>query len=179
MIPLEQAATIPGWMTFAELTWLRRTALAMPPRSRVVELGCWKGRATAAVAVPHVQLFSVDNFRGGDNTTRRLAARENVKAAFLSNVRKFGLPVTLIAMDTRKAARLFPDGSVDWLFSDADHERFRQELSRWLPKVKPGGVVSGHDYGTIKFPNIARTLRGLGVRFAVAPGTSIWFFMKR
>lgn len=46
------------------------------------------------------------------------------------------------------AARHFADGSVDFVFLDADHvyPRIYEDIQAWLPKVKPGGIIAGHDY---------------------------------
>jgi hypothetical protein len=46
------------------------------------------------------------------------------------------------------AADGFPDGHFDWVYIDADHtyEAVRDDLAAWRPKVKPGGLVMGHDY---------------------------------
>ena len=39
--------------------------------------------------------------------------------------------------------------ALDFLFLDGDHseEAVESDLSAWLPKVKPGGVVAMHDIG--------------------------------
>lgn len=46
------------------------------------------------------------------------------------------------------AARHFADGSVDFVFIDADHvyPRVIEDIRAWLPKIKPGGIMAGHDY---------------------------------
>jgi hypothetical protein len=47
------------------------------------------------------------------------------------------------------AAPLFPDGSLDFAYIDADHsyEAVRSDLVAWWPKVRAGGLLCGHDYG--------------------------------
>jgi hypothetical protein len=42
----------------------------------------------------------------------------------------------------------FPDAYFDWIYIDANHayDAVAAELSAALPKVKPGGVIAGHDY---------------------------------
>lgn len=46
-------------------------------------------------------------------------------------------------------ATYIPDGSLDMVFLDADHsyEGVRDDIAAWMPKVKPGGWIGGHDYG--------------------------------
>lgn len=40
------------------------------------------------------------------------------------------------------------DGSLDWVYIDADHQykHALEDINAWFPKVRKGGVVSGHDY---------------------------------
>ena len=47
-----------------------------------------------------------------------------------------------------RAAGAFADGTFDWIYIDTDHsyETTRDELAAYAPKVKPGGVIAGHDY---------------------------------
>jgi hypothetical protein len=46
------------------------------------------------------------------------------------------------------AAKLIPDGSLDYVYIDACHEapHVGNDIAAWVPKVRPGGMVSGHDY---------------------------------
>jgi len=45
-----------------------------------------------------------------------------------------------------EAAVFFPDGTFDWVFIDANHLKVTEDIIAWLPKVKKGGYVLGHDY---------------------------------
>ncbi len=55
---------------------------------------------------------------------------------------------TILRYTTREAANHIADASLDLVFIDADHsyEGCRDDIKNWLPKVKPGGWLSGHDY---------------------------------
>lgn len=45
-------------------------------------------------------------------------------------------------------AKNFEDESLDLIYIDADHREaaIRADLAAWVPKVKNGGFVAGHDY---------------------------------
>jgi predicted O-methyltransferase YrrM len=45
-------------------------------------------------------------------------------------------------------AYLIADGSLDLAFIDGDHEyeSVRDDVAAWLPKVRKGGWIGGHDY---------------------------------
>lgn len=47
-----------------------------------------------------------------------------------------------------EAARQVPDGSLDFVYIDANHclEHVIKDLAAWTPKVRKGGIVSGHDW---------------------------------
>jgi len=178
MIPLSEVSRIPGWMEPAALQWLRSVALRLPDGAVVVELGCWMGRSTAALAVPHINLISVDNFQGipGDQTQFQ-AGRTDVYQTFLSNVVRYGLRVSLLYMDSLKAAELFKDRSLAMVFIDDDHTDFGRIHDAWSRKVKSGGIAAGHDYNNIMFPNIRRELdKKIRLPIYLVNGSSLWFY---
>lgn len=51
-------------------------------------------------------------------------------------------------MLSSEAAQLFASGSVDFVFIDGDHryEYVKEDITLWLPKIKKGGIIAGHDY---------------------------------
>jgi predicted O-methyltransferase YrrM len=56
--------------------------------------------------------------------------------------------VELIRKYSSDASKDFKDNSLDMVYIDANHE-FRHvvnDIADWYPKVKKGGILSGHDY---------------------------------
>jgi predicted O-methyltransferase YrrM len=54
-------------------------------------------------------------------------------------------------------ASQFADETFDFVYIDGNHELkwVIQDLYAWIPKVKKGGVISGHDYmWSEPFPNL-------------------------
>ena len=51
-------------------------------------------------------------------------------------------------MDSLDAASQFAGGSIDMLYMDTDHssEQVEREIDAWLPKIKNGGFIAGHDF---------------------------------
>ena len=66
-----------------------------------------------------------------------------------------------------KAAALYADASLDFVFIDAGHtyENASADIKAWLPKVKPGGFIAGHDYGSA--PGVNRAVNELLTGFDV------------
>jgi predicted O-methyltransferase YrrM len=61
----------------------------------------------------------------------------------------------LFCTTSRQAIKMF-DNAIDFLFVDGDHSRtgIFQDCVRYLPRVKPGGLVAFHDYNHSGFPHI-------------------------
>lgn len=51
-------------------------------------------------------------------------------------------------MDSVEASAKFEDKFFDWIYIDADHsyDAVKKDINAWFPKLKPGGVMAGHDY---------------------------------
>ena len=56
--------------------------------------------------------------------------------------------VRIIRGNSVDVAKTIEDNSLDFVFIDADHsyEAVKADLLAWVPKVRSGGIVSGHDY---------------------------------
>lgn len=179
MRSLRDADKIQGWMTRTELKWLRGLALSVRPGARVFELGSWKGRSTVALMVDHIDLVCVDTWQGAPGDwTASLAAREDIFTIFSRNMRRLRLRPRIMRMDVIRAASLVPNGSLNVVFNDSDHDMyFRVHFWAWLEKLKRGGIYCGHDYSS-GFPVVCEVLQSSGLEFGVVPGTSIWVLIK-
>jgi len=56
----------------------------------------------------------------------------------------------IMKMTTHVASKQIENGSLDFIFIDADHSYrgVKQDIQDWLPKIRKGGTISGHDIGT-------------------------------
>lgn len=82
----------------------------------------------------------------------------------------YGDAITLIIADSIMASRLFGGASIDWVHLDARHDyaSVKADIQAWLPKVKPGGWLSGDDYDEIKWPEVVKAVGDL------LPGARPW-----
>ena len=64
------------------------------------------------------------------------------QAAFLKST-------VFMKMKSEQAFNLIQDGSLDLVFIDGAHDygNVRIDIQGWLPKVRKGGILCGHDYG--------------------------------
>jgi len=69
--------------------------------------------------------------------------------------------VKIIRTSTAEAAKIVPDGSLDFVFIDADHtyEGCIEDIRAWTPKVRKGGLICGHD---LNWPTVYRAVRETG-----------------
>lgn len=70
--------------------------------------------------------------------------------------------INILERDSAEAAALFDDGSVDFLMVDGahDYESCRRDVAAWLPKMAPGGLMSGDDYNK-QWPGVILGVRDL------------------
>lgn len=128
----------------------------------VVEVGVLSGSLTSRV-IRQVQsitdYYCVDPWKtykeiGQTTDDRRLAAYDEAKwediyQRFMKGVySKFKNKVRVLRETSLDAAKRFPLESVDVVYLDGNHsyKAIKEDIRAWLPKVKKGGIISGHDY---------------------------------
>jgi hypothetical protein len=81
-------------------------------------------------------------------TYYRFRAGQAVMNQFLENIEPVKHIVTVIRKDSADAAENYLDRSVDFVFVDGDHsyEGASRDIKMWLPKLKPFGILAGHEY---------------------------------
>lgn len=60
-----------------------------------------------------------------------------------------GIPkVSLIVDYSVEASKQFDNGTFDFCYIDGNHayKSIKEDILAWLPKVKKGGIIGGHDY---------------------------------
>ncbi|CAK9038327.1 ATP-dependent Clp protease proteolytic subunit 2 (Endopeptidase Clp 2) [Durusdinium trenchii] len=131
----------------------------------VVEIGVFKGSLSRSILekYPFVQLLGVDPYIGKDGTfpgdfsetldpDMALAQAQRLYETYADRAQL--LPTT-----SDVAARSIPDSSLDAIFVDGCHlyECVDSDLSIWLPKLVPGGLVAGHDFSP-QWPGVVRAV---------------------
>ena len=59
-----------------------------------------------------------------------------------------GGKVTFVHDNSKNASECFENESFDIIFIDADHNynSVLEDINHWLPKIKKGGIICGHDF---------------------------------
>jgi predicted O-methyltransferase YrrM len=137
------------WFTYPEL--YKAIVSAAPNKAHFVEVGVWKGRSAAYMAVEIInskkiiQFDLVDTWEG---SVEHQPLQEDVFEIFSKNIAPVSSYVNIKRMDSLSAAATYEDKSLDFVFIDAahDYDNVKADINAWLPKVKQGGYLAGHDY---------------------------------
>jgi len=134
---------------------------ATPENGIFVELGAYKGKSTSFIVTEminrnrNIQFYTVDTFEGDSGSTDKteIDAYKQVNVSsmyqeYLQNIQHIHEFFTTMVNYSNEAAEYFLDDSVDCLFIDAGHsyEAVIKDIAAWLPKMKNGGIMAGHDY---------------------------------
>lgn len=163
---------IGGWFDYEEL--YKEVVRRAKDGARFVEVGCWLGKSFAFLCQEvtksgkDIHLYAVDNWAGSpcdglDRTAREYnASAKPLFLRFEENIRPFAerlkTSATAITGDSAESACKFENHSLDFVFIDADHsyEAVKRDVLSWFPKMKPGGVIAGHDYNRDSVHNAVR-----------------------
>jgi len=120
----------------------------------IAEVGSWKGMSTSIIAKTiqpfKGKVFAVDHWQGSDGVPEHRQSETNdMFSLFRHNMRMMGVSDTVcpVAMDSVTASFIFRNNSLDMIFIDADHRYsyIEADIRAWLPKLKRGGIIAGHD----------------------------------
>lgn len=116
---------------------------------RGVEIGVYKAEFSEVLAKGGLDLTSIDPWRlykdyGNSRGQRRLDEQfrqASERLAPYPNAR-------ILRKTSMEALDDFPDGSLDFVYIDGNHQfaYIAEDLYHWSIKVRPGGIISGHDY---------------------------------
>jgi predicted O-methyltransferase YrrM len=155
-----------GWFYPEEIAAYRAMAETVK-NGLVVEIGVWCGRSLACIA-PICRA----------NRCRLVAIDPDPR--FLRYQPHYdGLDsVEFIVGKSADLAWQFSPQTIDLLFIDGDHtyEGVKIDLELWVPLVKPGGIVAGHDYSWDDNPagGVTRAVKEYFGHGAQLGGGSVW-----
>ena len=127
----------------------------------VAEIGTYVGATTVVAATLVKKLkgkyIAVDWFKGSEDTfgphKNDSLEDQSILDIFKDNIKKSKVDdvVEVLNMTSLEAAKVIPDNSLDICFIDANHiyENVKADILAYLPKIKPGGILCGHDFEKI------------------------------
>jgi beta-1,4-mannosyl-glycoprotein beta-1,4-N-acetylglucosaminyltransferase len=154
------AETVDGFFDSGDFEYYRKIVAQAKTGQHFVEVGSYKGRSSAFMAVEialsgkQIQFDCVDTWKGseehqaGEMFEDRDVVDNRLYDVFLKNmelVKDYYRPVRATSLE---AATLYEDNSIDMVFIDAahDYDNVLADIKAWSPKVKSEGIISGHDW---------------------------------
>jgi hypothetical protein len=128
----------------------------MPHNAVAVEVGV-QGGGFAAFMLKKTnpkQLFLIDCWKQQDpnvyDDPEANVSNDLQEQLYQETKRRFAKDSRVVIMRefSDQAVNKFEDESLDWVYIDANHsyEAAKEDIALWWPKVKKGGILSGHDY---------------------------------
>lgn len=84
--------------------------------------------------------------------------------------------VTVLRLQSVEAALKVPDQSLDFVYIDAQHTypACKADITAWAPKVKPGGLVMGHDFDPM-WPGVMAAVQECYPEAQVDRSSTVWW----
>ena len=156
------------------------------------EVGVWFGVNADIIlqTMPNVSLHLIDSWDMGGGTTMQGRPLRDWEAAYRAAqgvADRYPDRTRLIRAFSVDAARCAADGSLDFVFIDADHgyDGIRDDVRLWWPKIRIGGLFSGHDYRHHKNKTGEFGVKRAVDEFAIECGHvvrltrgSVWYWIK-
>jgi len=147
-----------GWRWHTVADWLQNT-----DPIRGAEIGVKEGRFIAHLLrqYPRLEMYAVDRW-APDPTGNETYTEWNwpdIYATYRQAIRPHEFRVIEFRESSVNAAKMVANYSLDFVFIDAQHDykSVRDDILAWRPKVKPGGLLCGHDYQP-NFPGVVRAV---------------------
>lgn len=148
-------SSIKGWFSFRAV--YEQAVREAPDPAHFVEVGSWRGRSAAFMAVEilnsgkNIRFDCVDHWLGSIGAKMRDdpdVLSGELYDIFLKNIAPVRDRIQVVRELSYEAPKLYLDESLDFVFIDAGHEYpdVHADIEAWWPKVKPGGVLAGDDF---------------------------------
>jgi len=132
-----------------------------------VEIGVFKGEFSRNILERwNGTLYLVDPWRElSDEEYLDSSNHKNHQDAFaqtMESIKGFESRAFMLRGLGEEMVHLFQDNSLDYIYIDGNHDydHVKQDLELWWPKLKPGGLMTGHDYLMVDWPNAPKMDNG-------------------
>lgn len=159
-IPEHYAYWVEGFFTPGDFEFYQYIVQQAPSSGHFVEIGSFKGRSSSFMAVEIARSFKsidfdcVDTWEGSEEhqAGKQFADADVIENRlydrFIANMQPAEGYYNPVQATSIQASGGYADASLDFVFIDAahDYQSVLADIFAWLPKVKIGGIISGHDW---------------------------------
>jgi hypothetical protein len=181
---------IHGWVDDDLLNLYSHAVQINGDDSHFVEIGSWKGKSASYMCVEilnsgkKIKFDCVDPWTGSPEhqSGAMYEDKDVLNGTLFDTFQKNMEPVkqyyNAVKMTSVDAAKLYDDESLDFVFIDGahDYQNVCDDIKAWLPKVKKGKILSGHDWavGGVR-QAVNDTLDNQKIQMM---GRICWFYIK-
>ncbi len=168
--------------------WVKSLLPAPNNYLKVAEIGSWVGESALAIIFGMQGrsgvVYCIDTWQGSPGSSdatggiaEQFGGPEALREQFNKNVEPYlvgsvahaqsrdRLTINPMQMTSQEAAKQFTGHpyhpQLDMVFIDGDH-RYSEclaDIKRWITKIRPGGVICGHDYHDSGFPGVEEAVK--------------------
>ena len=182
--------TVSGWFSFP----LFYSLIVNEAKDgyHIVEIGSWKGMSACYMAVEivnsgkKIKFDCIDTWEGSEENIDPKSSHyepllENADELynhFLQNIKPVQHVINPIRKPSAEAVKLYKDNSLDCAFIDAahDYENVCIDIKSWLPKIKKGGTLAGHDWAHAPVRQALNDVIGLDNICKDHVGENVWSY---
>lgn len=132
---------------FQFCSYLRKN---LPDNFTMVEVGSYAGESTLGFCYIAGQVIAIDPWINGydpDDLSANILPMKIVEESFIKRT-SICTNLSFHKTTSEEAAKDITDHSLDFVYIDAIHRigPCKEDLQRWIPKIKVGGMIGGHDF---------------------------------
>jgi hypothetical protein len=133
------------------------------------EIGVWKGHFCRQMLRTKPNLFrktyfGIDQWKSLDRRHGHMSKlnEDNWNELYYRSCldMRYWPKLSILRLSSEEASKIFPDGFFDVVFIDASHfyDDVVNDIKLWMPKVKKGGYLTGHDISSKRHPEVTKAV---------------------
>ena len=142
--------------------------------SNMLEIGAYTGVSAEIFCQRFKRVISVDPWQNNTSDITHTVNMAEVYKIFVSRLSKYS-NITVLKHFAADVVANFRDETFEFVYIDGahDYKNVLNDIMQWLPKVKKGFYIGGHDYHNTKFPGVVQAVNeAIGKPDKTFPDTS-------
>ncbi len=134
---------------------------------KFAEIGVWKSQTTKRILrnIPEIEEYwAIDpwDFNLAHSRTEKRRSEQNwfEMYNYACSLMIYLPQLRVVRMLSELASEIIPDSYFDMVYIDARHtyDHVKADIGYWLPKVREGGLIGGHDYGSRRWVGVKKAV---------------------
>lgn len=182
---------VAGWNETYLLGFYERIIQVLRDDAIFVEMGTYAGQSAIFAGEliqksnKKINFITLDNGFGSGEEDQQKYIKESCGGITLAgkvaeNIYNAGLSNHIVQMNcsSEMASKIFPDNYIDIVFIDGSHDSnsVQRDIELWYPKVRVGGIISGHDYCRTSVSDVVNKI--LAQNNLTIFGNIVWYANK-